>query len=474
MATSGSETYLNRKVYTLSQLGESIERMFASKYNKVYWFKAEISKLNYYPHSGHCYPLLVEKVNGRTKAEFRAMIYKDTYQKIREKFRAVAQAEPADGMNILFSARVGFHSLYGLNLTILDIEPGFTIGEMARERAQTIQKLKSEGLYTRNKQHKLPVVVQNIAVISVKTSKGYTDFAQTLKQDKIGAGIAITLFPALLQGDKAVQSINLALDQLISTKTKFDAVAIIRGGGGETGLNCYDNYELTSRLAKFPLPVCTGIGHATNETVAELVAWTNKITPTALAQFFIEHNCKFVERVDEAKNRLLSRVSQILREANTKLNTLDRFCVKFGQIKLREEQRKLILLQQKLHYSSKGFIKKHDTVLLQQSAAKMASVIQRNVLQQRIALQAQMRKADTNARKNLTSHQLALKHLETQVRLLDPRTILRRGYSITRSAGKTITSINELRENDIITTSLADGELTSRIIKTNSNETGKT
>src|SRR5690606_34833838 len=180
-----------------------------------------------------------------------------------------------------------YDPVHGISLRILDVDAGFTLGDLEREKQETIAKLKEEGIYHQNKQLPFPLLPARIAIISVETSKGYADFLKIMDHNDYGYRFFHFLFPSLLQGERAVEAMLAQLRRIRKVQKHFDVVAIIRGGGGEVGLSCYNDYRLAKAIATFPLPVLTGIGHATNETVAEMVAYTNGITPTKIAEYLI-------------------------------------------------------------------------------------------------------------------------------------------------------------------------------------------
>ncbi|HKL02172.1 MAG TPA: exodeoxyribonuclease VII large subunit, partial [Cryomorphaceae bacterium] len=223
-----------QKSFSLSELAQSLSVQIQKTYSRSYWIRAEISKLNHYPQSGHCYPQLVEKKDGKIVADLKGFILKSTFQRTRQNFLDVTGKELDDGMQILFRCKLGFHAVYGLSLNIMEIEPAYTLGEMARLRTEAIARLKKENLFTQNKEQHLPILPRKIAVISVETSKGYRDFAETIANSPFSEAIEIRLYNALLQGDAAVDSIRDALKRIAQTDFPYDAVAIIRGGGGET------------------------------------------------------------------------------------------------------------------------------------------------------------------------------------------------------------------------------------------------
>ena len=280
---SQRETFNGHPVYTLSEIALSLHNVIERTYPQPYFIKAEILKLNYYPHSGHCYPELVEKEGEKVKAEIRGIIWSSQFQQINERFKRITGEPLRENINILCLAKIEYSPKHGLALHIQDIDPSFTLGELMRNRAECIEKLKREGVFDSNRKLQLPLLPKRIAIISVETSKGYSDFITTLTQNKEGFRFETELFPSILQGEKAITGITSQLSVIASRQEEFDCVVIVRGGGGDVGLSCYDDYQLARGVATFPLPILTGIGHSTNLTVVDMVAHTHKITPTDVA-----------------------------------------------------------------------------------------------------------------------------------------------------------------------------------------------
>jgi exodeoxyribonuclease VII large subunit len=412
------ESIDNRTIYSLSEITGSIRFTLASAYDESYWVMAEVARLNFYPHSGHCYPDLVEKHGNTIKAQMRATIWSENFKAISVKFRGVTGEPLADGMKILFLATVTFHDIYGLSLNIIDIEPVFTLGEMARAKRETIEKLKKEGLFDRNRLLPLPLLPKRLAVISVETSRGYSDLITTLTHNTWGYTFVHVLFPAILQGDKAVVSIRRQLHRIGRYAGFFDAVAIIRGGGDDTGLSCYDHYDLAREVALFPLPVITGIGHSTNETVVEMIAHTNKITPTDVAHFLIGQFRDFAATVDTAAQSLLTAALDIVEEKKHLLtDTLWAF--RTQTLRLLEKNRS-------------------HTAMLSRLLTLHALLIVRDDRQ-------------------------ALDETQRRLNLLNPLNILKRGYSITWYRDKPLTDAREVKKDETMTTQLHSGKITSVI-----------
>ncbi|MEG2071151.1 MAG: exodeoxyribonuclease VII large subunit, partial [Bacteroidales bacterium] len=317
------ETFNDRPIYTLSEITKSIQTTISKTYTKAYYIKAEILKLNLYPHSGHCYPELVEKENNKIKTSLRAIIWKSQFDAINKRFLTITGEKLKENINILCLATVEFSSQYGLALYIQDIEPTYTLGEMVKNKREVIERLKKEGVFTANKEKQLPVLPKRIAIISVETSKGYSDFMITLNQNSWNYKFECELFPSILQGDKAITTINQRLDEIEKKRSQFDCVVIVRGGGADIGMSCYDDYQLANRVATFSLPVISGIGHSTNESVTDMVAYTYKITPTEVAYFLIQKFHEFAIKVEELQSNMVKSASYLIDNQYYKIEQIE-------------------------------------------------------------------------------------------------------------------------------------------------------
>ncbi len=413
------ESVDNKTVFTLLEVSRSIQKTIAERYKSLYWIKAEMNKLNHYTHSGHCYPELLEKNDGRVVAEMRSILWKMDYQRINRQFIEVLGEPLRDGITVLMQAGISYDPLYGFSLKIVDIDPTFVLGELEREKKEAIRLLKEEGLYNANKQVPFPLIPKRLAIVSVETSKGLSDFYKIIKGNPWGYKIETTLYPALLQGDKSIASIINQLSNIAEKIDEFDAVAIIRGGGGEVGLSSYNNYLLAKAIAMFPIPVLTGIGHSTNETVSEMVAYKNAITPSELADFLLQKFHNFSIPMDKAKERLLRAVRE-----------------QFVQHGLQLKQ-----LAQAITWNSKAVF-----------------LTERNTLSH-FALHMQLYS------KNLIKDEKSkLVHIEQKLGLLSPIHILKRGFSIVRKNGKAVQRVDQVELEDLLEIQVEDGILQSKVV----------
>lgn len=456
----------HRKVYTLLDITKSLQSVIRKNYTGQYWIKAEIARLNFYPKSGHCYPDLVHKVQGKIQAEMRGIIWKSDFRRLSQQFREVVKEDLKDGMTILFKAQISFHPKYGLSLNILEIEPSFTLGEMAREKAETIHRLKKEGIFYQNKKLPFPALPKRIAIISVETSKGYSDFLNIIDNNRWGFKFSHYLFPALLQGDRAIQSISRQLHQIHKLKDTFDIVTIIRGGGGDVGLNSYDDYHLAKQIAQFPLPVITGIGHSTNETVVEMTAHANKITPTDLAYFLVDQFYKLSQKIDDLSQRLTGKTQNILKEEKQRLASYQRFIHSHVSYFVRSQKSLLeSYLQTLIKHSFRRLSSEEKQ--LQDSINKLQSLSKQKVGKEHSVLDYSVRMIDIFTRQRLANENSRLESLASKHRLLDPNNIMKRGYSLSTVNGESIKNSRRLNVGDRIKTFLYEGSFESEIKSVN-------
>lgn len=455
----------DKKIFSLLEVTSSIQRTVADRYKSSFWVKAEMNKLNYYPHSGHCYPELVEKVDGKVVAQLKSILWKDDYLRINRNFAEILHAPLKDGIKMLFCARITFDPVHGLALRITDIDPVFSLGELEREKQASIDMLKKEGIFNRNKSLRFPLVPKRMAVISVQTSKGYADFLKVIDGNPWGYRFFHVLFPSLLQGDRAVESILYQLGRVRRVAAHFDVVAIIRGGGGDVGLSCFNDHRLAKEIALFPLPVLTGIGHATNETVVEMVAFRNAITPTELADFLIQKCHDFSIPVRKAEEIVVASAERILSHARQHLqHAVKYFRSLTGNILIRArhdirhkagdlfKQANLGLLRER--HLQASMVYSIQTTALSFSHARFQDIRHLGLMLRKgfAALLKQRRNETENAARSVTN--------------MHPVNVLKRGYSITRARGKAVTSIENIAASDLLETTLTDGTVVSVVNET--------
>lgn len=402
------------------------------------WVVAETSDVR--QSGGHCYLELVQKdaQTGQTLARMRGIVWASVYARLRCEFERATGQPFASGMNVMVEVSANFHEQYGLSVVITGINPTYTLGDMARQRLEILNRLRSEGIIDMNKQLPWADVAQRIAVISAAGAAGYGDFMNQLHNNPSGIKFYTCLFPAVMQGQSTVTSVIAALERINDYADLFDCVVIIRGGGSTSDLNSFDNYDLAANVAQFPLPVICGIGHDRDNTVVDSVASVRVKTPTAAAEWLLDRAQSALDHVNALTDMVVDSATQMLSGA-----------------------------RQQLAYFTSGIPLMADNIVvrhrarLQQIAAAIPVVAVRRIdgagkdlafASQRVAMAA--RQCVANERQRVTG-------LEKQVELLSPDRVLRRGYSLTLRDGYVVTSASSLRAGDSLVTRFADGERTS-------------
>lgn len=451
---------MEERVYTLLEVTQSLENVVQQAYPISFLVKTEISKLNLYHYSGHCYPDLVQKVGGKVVSQMRAIIWQRDFQRINQAFQRVLGEPLSEGIEVQARACLQYSSLYGLSLVISDIDPLVSLGKMEQEKRLCMERLHKEGLYDFNKKRTLALIPQRIAVISANTSKGYSDFLHTLEQNPRHYSFRIRLFPSLLQGENASRELRTVLEDIAANADAYDCVCIIRGGGGDIGLNCYNDYSLCHAIATFPLPVLTGIGHSTNSTIAEEISYQNFITPTALADFFLQRLGAFEDSLNELDKRLQQYCTQMLKEQGKELSFMqkglkDRVCQM-----LRSQHQQLDYARQALAENTQHRLRDNSReldFLMRTLSARSNSVI----VQHRGLLERQQENLRSLTKGKLQKCRSDLDNMQQIVAANNPQRLLSLGYSITRHAGKVVASQKDVDAGDELTTEMKDGTIIS-------------
>lgn len=453
------------KIFTLKQVVGSIRKTIEERYQNTYWVKVEMHKLNRFP-SGHCFPELLQKEDGKIVAQISGSIWKHNFERINARFIQVVKEPLKDDTTLLMQVKIAFHETYGLSLQILDIDPNYALGELQRERQETLKRLQKEGLINANQLLNFPLLPQRIAVISAESSKGLSDFYKVIDQNQWGYAFFKMLFPAYLQGDKAAGSIIHQLRQIEKVKDHFDVVVIVRGGGGEVGLSCYNNYELSAAIASFSLPVLTGIGHSTNLTVAEMISYRNAITPTELGDFLIQSFHEFAVPLKDAGKSIKQHSIAVLNEAK---HLFGRSSEKFSSVarrRLREEQHLVQQAQQELVHAAQNSVQ-YNAQSLQRIERQGITAFQSLLKQRDFELQSLQQRIPMFVKSGLRTEENRLNQLIRSVELMDPINVLKRGYSITTWNKKTIGAENRPTVGEKVITRTATFTVESEITQVN-------
>lgn len=427
---------------SLVELNMLVRRSVRACLPDEYWVQAELSDVrsNY---SGHCYLEFVQKdsKSNALVAKARGIIWNNVYSRLKLFFERETGQLFVSGIKVLVKVTVDFHELYGYSLTVVDIDPTYTLGDMARRRKEIISRLESEGILTLNKELELPVLAQRIAVISSATAAGYGDFCNQLEHNPYGFVFYPHLFQAVMQGDKVESSIIAALEKIYQTQEKWDVVVIIRGGGATSDFSGFDTYDLASHCVQFPLPVITGIGHERDDTVLDIVSHTRVKTPTAAAEFLINHLRGTAEALDGYASFINQTIPDILQRERERLERCISRIPSQVEIRLQREafRQERLFKRMELAWQSRLMREEHRLDL----SLRIAGVLQTRLQREK--------------------HRLEL--FEQRVSVASPDILLKRGYSITLSNGKTVTDASLLKEGDEIITRLAKGEIRSKVIK---------
>ena len=402
---------------TLSELQRRVRQVLEERFALPLWVSAEIAevKVNY---SGHCYLELVEKGEGDgvPKAQARAVIWRSQYARIAAYFEAETGQRLAAGMRILAKATVNYHELYGFSLQLLDVDPAYTLGDMERQRQQTIARLQAEGVWEMNRQQAMPAVVQCIAVVSSSRAAGYQDFCNELAKSPYR--FCLTLFDAVVQGAAAEDSIVDALSRIAAAGEAFDAVVMIRGGGSSSDLNCFNAYRLCNHVAQFPLPVVTGIGHDKDTSVADMVAHTALKTPTAVAGWLVERMAETDGWLDCAALQLNDMTKAAMHASEVRLERLS------GEVRRLSGE---LLTRQTLRLE-------HFTELLPDAA-----------------------------RDFLARQGVRLGNAAELIAGRSPERILRLGFAVLRAGGRAVTSAGSVAEGEQVEIEVSDGKIDATV-----------
>lgn len=450
-----------KQIFTLQQVASSIRKTIEQRYNQSYWVKAEMHKLNRFP-SGHAFPELVQKEGDKIIAQLSGTIWKQQLERINQRFISVVKEPIKDGMSLLLLVKINFSETFGLSLQILDIDPSFSLGELQRQRDETLKKLAALGILNQNQLRDFPLIPKRIAVISADSSKGLSDFMEVLETNENGYKFFTHLFPAYLQGDAAVDSIIQALHKIERIKHHFDIVVIVRGGGAEVSMTCYNHFDLCKTIAEFHLPILTGIGHSTNLTVAEMISFRNAITPTKLAEFLIQTYREFDQHIKDLQSKLFSLSKNNLQVSRNDFDALIRLFKSISSSTLDQNAAQLMNEQNRLERSIHYRIEKHRTIL-SQFRLNFGYIAKNNLNHQESKL--------TEAKNNLEQKILTLfersknelRISENKVEMLDPMQVLKRGFSLTTFGGQTIKEDNFPKKGDLIQTTTAFGKIDSKV-----------
>lgn len=403
---------------TLLELNSLVRLTIEQQMAREYWVQAELTEVR--ESRGHCYLELTEKdETGNTPvARASARCWRSTWQILQPYFERTAGQPLRAGMKVLLQVYPQFHEAFGFSWIITDIDPTFTLGDMARRRQDIIRQLKEEGVFDLQKGLSMPLFCQRIAVISSQTAAGYGDFIRQLRDNGYGLHFDIELFEAVMQGEQVEQSIISALNRINERIEEFDAVVIIRGGGATADLSGFDTLSLAENVANFPLPIITGIGHERDESVLDMISHIRMKTPTAAAALLIDQLKRVQERIEQAGSAITHYVGEHIRRHQQRVSQLAALIPTLSLHTLSNSRHRIELLQGRLP----------------------------------VAIE-----------RRLTAQQHLLARMEVTLQGFDPQLLLSRGYSITLKDGKAVRDPKQLHPGDEIETRLEKGTIKSTV-----------
>ncbi len=421
---------------SLLEFNARIKRLLMSADVQRCWVVAELSDVAV--RGGHCYMELVQKDESNTRilAKSRAIIWANTYVRLKYEFESATGLQLASGIKLMVEVSVNYHEQFGLSLIISNINPDYTLGGMARKRQEIIRRLTEEGIINMNKELGWTDVPQRVAVISAEGAAGYGDFMNQLNNNTLGIKFYTRLFPAVMQGDRTVPTILAALDSINSNSDMFDCVVVIRGGGATSELHCFDNYELAAYIAQFPIPVIVGIGHERDVTVLDEVAAMRVKTPTAAAEWLISRGEAALKHVNDLSNMVVTLVRNYMSHANEQL-------AYYGST---------VPLVARNVVNSAGEKLRHYT-------QSIPICVQNRLSSSRNQLVYMFQSMKQAGEQRILREKVQLKSIEDKIHILSPQNTLKRGYSLTVKDGKAVTDASLLKPGDRLTTMLANGNV---------------
>lgn len=428
------------KAYSLLELNTLVRRTVELGLPGQLWVEAELAEAR--ESRGHCYMELIQKDDSTNTpvARASAKCWRQTWMILRAHFERTTGQMFHAGMKVRLRVYAQFHEAYGFSWIVTDIDPYFTVGDMARRRQEIVRQLKAEGVFDLNRELDFPMFAQRIAVISSETAAGYGDFCNQLADNDYGFSFTTRLFPAVMQGEQVEQSVIAALDRINRCSDEFDCVVIIRGGGATSDMSGFDTLPLAENVANFPLPVITGIGHDRDESIIDMVAHTRVKTPTAAAALLISRLKATADLIDSCRERVLHAVSRRMETERMCLGRLsERIPTLFSVVRTRHESRLEIMQRRLTAAITRRLTAEHHRVeTLTQSLAPLTE-------------------------RHMTAERHRLDMLAQRAKALDPTLLLRRGYSITLHQGRAVRDAGELKPGDEIVTRLATGSITATV-----------
>lgn len=430
------------KSLTLYELNNIVAETIDCAMPGEYWVEAELAEIR--EVRGNCYMELVQKEPGGNTpvARASAKCWRTRWPMVSGAFQRVTGQRMSSGMKVMLSVYANFHEAYGFSWIVTDVNPEYTMGDMARRRKEIIAKLKAEGVYDLQHELSLPMFAQSIAVVSSAGAAGYGDFCHQLQHNERGFSFSTTLFAAIVQGEQVEQSIIAALNDIYERQDEYDAVVIIRGGGSTSDLSGFDTLALAENVANFPLPIITGIGHERDESVLDLVSCVSVKTPTAAAALLIDNLKAVDDALQQATDTATRWATLTMQRQRLRLARIaDAVPALFSVAKTRQEAR-LDLLR-----------------------GRMQAALSQRMTDSQHRLAQTRERMQTALQRTLTDNRHRLNMLQQRANAQDPARLLARGYSITTLDGKAVVDASAIAEGSTLTTRLHKGSVTSVVKK---------
>jgi exodeoxyribonuclease VII large subunit len=431
----------------------------------MYWVVAEISEIkeNY---SGHCFLELIEKHTDEIniRARVKAVIWSKRYSFLKSLFEDVTGKSLREGFKVLIKITVEYHEIYGLSLVINDIDPSFTIGEMAIKRQQIIKRLEDEGVFTMNKELDFPSLPKRIAVISSKNAAGYSDFIKHLTGNSFGYAFCTALFDAAMQGAETEKSIINALDRISENIELFDTVVIIRGGGSQTDLSWFDNYKVAYYITQLPLPVLTGIGHEKDTTVTDLVAYQSLKTPTAVADFIVNSVYETENYLAEISNSISDLSFLVINKNKDRLDRNRMKLIPLATLKITEEKKRLAVNIIALINTGKEYLFREE-IIPANFLSRLFSAVRFYSSERDKRVNKYFSDLKNISLTFLKQSAIGIETFNNNLLILNPENVLKRGYTITSVNDRIVKSSGILKDGDMIETRFSDGAVRSKVTR---------
>jgi exodeoxyribonuclease VII large subunit len=462
----------NRKVYSLTQLNQSLEKLFWSKFSeRSFWVTAEVIKVNV--KRGHYYLELADSRNETVTAKSFATIWSRNFRIIQEQIGSselTGILKP--GNNVLFALKIEYHAVYGLKLNVLNIDPSYSYGAIEKKRKEVIEKLRKEDLLDRQKQMKLPLIIKRIALVGSPDTSGFTDFYDELFNKHEFTKFVLKTFPVRVQGEQAISEIAAAIKE--ASLTDADVIVLLRGGGSKMDLAIFDDFSISKAIARSRIPVITGIGHETDRVVADLTANTYFKTPTAVASHIHYAIASFQEIMRDLKDKVVQRAQQVISEEREDFNHVSNYLQHFSRAMI--QHWRIVFQQYENNVGSAAYTLIHEAERKQDKTIhELIYQVERTVQQEKNSVNQQLEEVSKNASRSIEEERkfslsqltgdilsygqnqiererLKLENTNDLLGILNPMKILQSGY--------TISTIDEVDLQD------AEGELQGKVMKT--------